>query len=196
MNVLQNRYALFILIVLSVISTVGLAIISRWDTSPSPVPQTTNQRTISPQTSSLPNTESIQTASDAAYVMPVSREQPSTLQINGILDGVGDDWVSITVQDRRYLASVTQTSYVECRNSTVVGPDGKTIPAHTIFYDLSRYILNLKENGKTMVEKGQIFFYPQAKARLIKGVNALMVMEKGQASKGNTLVLLIVYGCL
>lgn len=196
MNVLRSRYVLLILIILSVFSTVALFVITRWQETTLPIPQAASQRTISLQLSGLPTTESTQSASDAAYVLPVFRDQPSTLQINGILDGIGDDWVSITVQERRYLASVTQTSYVECRNSTVVGSDGKTIPAHSIFYDLSRYILNLKENGKTMVEKGQILLYSQANARLIKGVNALMVMEKGQANKGNTLVLLIVYGCL
>lgn len=196
MNVLRSRYVLFVLIILSVLSTVAMFVISRWQETTLPIPQAASQRTISPQLSGLPITESMQTASDAAYVLPVFREQSSTLQINGILEGFSDDWVSITAQDRQYLASVTQTSYVECRNSTVVGSDGKTVPAHTIFYDLSRYILNLKENGKTMVEKGQILLYPQAKARLSKDVNVLGVVEKGEANKGNTLFFLIVYGCL
>lgn len=196
MNVLRSRSALIILIILSVFSTVALFFITRWQETTLPIPQAASQRTISPQLSGLSITESIQTASDAAYVLPVFREQSSMLQINGILDGLSDDWVSVTAQDRQYLASVIQTSYVECRNPMVVGPDGKTIPAHTIFYDLSRYILNLKENGKTMAEKGQILLYPQVKARLAKGVNVLAVVEKREANKGNTLVLLIAYGCL
>lgn len=195
MNVLRSRYVLLVLIILSVVSTVALFFITRWQETTLPIPQAASQRTISPHLSGLPITESIQTASDAAYVIPVFREQPSILQINGILDGFGDDWVSITADNARYLASTTETSYMECQNPTVVGPDGTTIPAHTIFYDLSRYILNLKENGKTMVEKGQILLYSQAKARLMKDVNVLAVVDKGN-NNSVTLMLLIAYGCL
>lgn len=187
-----------ILIVLTVLVVLGNFILFRWDSIKRITSDTTKSFFSRPasNTTLAPSPSVTVAKGEASYVQPVFREQSSTLQINGVLDGFGDDWVSITAKDARYLASVTQTSYAECRSPTVVGPDGKTIPAHTIFYDLSRYILNLKENGKTMAEKGQILLYPQVKARFSKDIKVLAVVEKEKSNKGNTLVLLIVYGCL